>query len=416
MKILFVVPYVPNLIRVRPYQLIRHLAKRGHQITLLTLWTHEQERQDLEPLKTICQEVIAERLPRRRSIWNCLQALPTSVPLQAVYCWQPALEKQIKTRARFAGGEPAFDVMHVEHLRGARYGLSMKSVNHEFPVVWDSVDCISLLFRRAALHSKKMTSKLLTRFELGRTEKYEGRLLGKFDRTLVTSPADQDALLSLGDSMRPVTVLPNGVDLDYFIPHTPARREPATLVISGKMSYHANVTMTLHLYQSIMPLVWAERPDVKLWIVGKDPVREILALGEHPSVTVTGTVDDIRPYLQRATMAVAPLTYGAGIQNKILEALACATPVIATPQAVSALRVIPGNEILVAQDSEHFARGILNLLQEPQMQVHIGLAGRRYVETHHRWDTIVAQLEGAYHELINAYRRGRSRAGPSQED
>jgi glycosyltransferase involved in cell wall biosynthesis len=245
-------------------------------------------------------------------------------------------------------------------------------------------------------------------------------LLGHFDRTLVTSPADREALLALESAPTGaeacVSVLPNGVDLDYFSPHTPARREPATLVISGKMSYHANITMTLHLVQSIMPHVWEKRPDVKLWIAGKDPVKEIQALGEHPSVTVTGTVSDIRPYLQQATIAVAPLTYGVGIQNKILEALACATPVITTPQAVSALGVTPGREVLVAQDPGVFAKQVLQLLDDPQQQQRIGLAGRLYVEAHHKWETIAAHLEGAYRELNNADHRSKARISPPRED
>ena len=103
------------------------------------------------------------------------------------------------------------------------------------------------------------------------------------------------------------------------------------------MSYHANIAMTLYLVREILPIVWATNPDVKLWIVGKDPSKELLALQKYQKILVTGRVDDIRPYLRQATLSVSPLLYGAGIQNKILEAMACGTPVVATPLAVSAL-------------------------------------------------------------------------------
>ncbi len=135
-------------------------------------------------------------------------------------------------------------------------------------------------------------------------------------------------------------------------------------------------------------------------------------MGSHPSITVTGTVSDIRPYLQQATIAVAPLAYGVGIQNKILEALSCATPVVTTPQGVSALEVTPGRDLLVAQDPGSFAEQVLTLLADPQRQQRIGQAGRLYVEEHHKWETIAAQLEGAYHELINAHHRSHARVGP----
>jgi hypothetical protein len=122
MNILFIVPYVPNLIRVRPYNLIRHLAARGHEVTVLTLWSTEGERADAEALKQHCHRVVALPLTRWRPLWNCLRALPTPVPLQAAYCWQPALAHSIQHAIR----NTQYDVIHVEHLRGARYGLNIQ--------------------------------------------------------------------------------------------------------------------------------------------------------------------------------------------------------------------------------------------------------------------------------------------------
>jgi glycosyltransferase involved in cell wall biosynthesis len=302
-------------------------------------------------------------------------------------------------------GKAVFDVMHVEHLRGARYGLYMKSLRSTFPVVWDSVDCISLLFRRAAMHSKSRVSRMITRFELKRTEQYEGWLQGKFDRTLVTSPADKDALLSLeGRRNNPteVTIVPNGVDLDYFLPHTPARREPATLVISGKMSYHANISMVMYLMENIMPHIWAIRPEVKLWIVGKDPAPNIRQLADRKGVTITGYVEDLRPYLQKATVALAPLTYGAGIQNKVLEAMACATPVVATPRASAALAVQSGHNIIIEENPVDFANQVLDLLGHPDRACQIGENGRKFVESFHNWVTITTQLEAIFSQSVKS--------------
>ena len=328
MKILFIVPYVPNLIRVRPYNLIRYLSEHGHCVTVLTLWSDEQEREDITQVKQYCHHIQAIHLPTSRSYWNCLTALPTTKPLQSAYCWNLALANQITALNSPHNGKSEFDVIHVEHLRGARYGLFCKSFLHKTPLVWDSVDCISLLFKQAGMQSKKRLSRWLTSFELGRTQKYEGNLVSGFDRTLVTSPADRAALLSLvahTETPPEISVLPNGVDLNYFKPDKSVTRESATLVISGKMSYHANISMVLFLVQKIMPNIWSHKPDVNLWIVGKDPPNEIRALQKESRITVTGTVSDIRPFLQKATISVAPLTYGAGIQNKVLESMACAT-------------------------------------------------------------------------------------------
>ena len=407
MRILFVVPYTPNLVRVRPFNLIRYLTENGHQVVVLTLISNPEEQVDAAALAEQSQQVISLPLSRWRSLWNCLIALPTNKPLQSVYCWQPELAGQLTRLAHGYDGQLPFDVIHVEHLRGARYGLHINKLpevgNSPPPIVWDSVDCISELFRQASAQSQSAFGRWVTRLELGRTERYESWLLGQFSHVLVTSPVDKQALTNLEPSVEkraPITVLPNGVDLDYFKPDPSVNREPATLVVSGKMSYHANVTMVLHLAQNIMPRVWEKQQNVKLLIVGKDPPSDIQQLAQHPSISVTGTVADLRPYLRRATIAVAPITYGAGIQNKVLEAMACATPVIVTPQATQALAAVPEKDLLVAGDAQAFADQILNLLEDPERQRILGENGRVYIESHHHWGTITRRLEEVYKSII----------------
>jgi glycosyltransferase involved in cell wall biosynthesis len=268
------------------------------------------------------------------------------------------------------------------------------------------------------VQSKSALSRGITRFELKRTEPYEAWLITQFDHTLVTSNLDRDTMISLlksksrqsdppsqesgpGDgNQRRVSVLRNGVDLEYFQPGDADRRDPATVLVSGKMSYHANVTMVLRLIESIMPAVWARHPEVKVVIVGKDPPSRIQELNQDDRVTVTGTVRDIRPYLQMATVAVAPVEYGAGIQNKVLEAMACGTPVIATPQAVSAIDLIAGRDALIAESTQAFAEAAFTLLENREKQREIGANGRAFVERHYRWSDITDQLEAIYRQEI----------------
>lgn len=419
MKILFVVPYTPNPIRVRPYQLLRTLQRRGHDVTLATLWQNEQERQELAALEALGLTIIAQPLSKSRSLWNCIQTLPTQAPLQAAYCWQPHFAQQLQSLVQ----QQIFDVIHVEHLRGARYGLAIKAAANNLarrpPIVWDSVDCISHLFAQAAVRSRSRSGRLLTRLELQRTRRYESWLLDQFDQVLVTSAGDQQALLALRSQEaakrlatgqrngqmpgeKPLVVLPNGVDLEQTEKNR-IEKFAKTLVFSGKMSYHANVTAALHLVQEIMPRVWAEDPAVQIQIVGKDPPAQIRALAtasgvssQGDKVVVTGAVPTMYPYLSQATMAVAPILYGAGIQNKVLEAMACGTPVIASHQAASGLQARPGYDLLVADSAADFAAAILALLQNPAQQTQLSQAGRAYVEKVHAWDAVGAQLETLY--------------------
>ncbi len=409
MRILFLTPYVPSPIRVRPYNLLRALAKRGHTITLLCvvqgegLWARRPaplETAALEELATLGIETHCTVLPRIRSLLNCLPALPTGTPLQAVYCWSPALARLLR---QTLAGRP-HDLLHIEHLRGARYGLWLRAQAPHLavPVVWDSVDCISHLFAQSAQRSRSAFGRLVTRLELPRTRRYEALLRRRFERTLVTSPVDAQAMVSLTPTVEPPPlVLPNGVDLEYFRPDDTPRR-PAELVFSGKMSYHANISAVRFFLQEVLPLVQRERPEVYLTVVGSDPPATLQAQA-GPHLTVTGYLPDIRPYLRRATLAVAPMPYGAGIQNKVLEAMACATPVVATPQAVSAIQARPGEEVLVAQDAAGLAAQILRLLQDSDLRERLGRAGRTYVERHHDWGQIAAHLEQIYTRTCNRF-------------
>jgi polysaccharide biosynthesis protein PslH len=401
MNVLYIVPYVPNLISVRPYNLIRSLTALGHQVTVYTLWTTPEEKADLDKLRSQCHEVRAYQMPRLRSLTNMLRALPGRQPLQSVYSWRPDLLSELNGTTH-----EQFDVIHVEHLRGVQYGLHLKN-KIKLPIIWDSVDCITHLFRQTAVDSKHWLGRVRSNLDLARTSRYEGWLLTQFDQVLVTSEVDRQALLNLAEQYtvndRAVSVLANGVDLDYFKPDPRQPREPATLVVSGKMSYHANVTMVLHLVNNIMPHIWAERPDVKLLVVGKNPVREIRALANYPAITVTGTVDHLPPYLRRATIAVAPLTYGAGIQNKVLEAMACATPVVATPQTVAPLSLEPGRDIMVGHEPEEFAAQVLYLLNNSEQRRQMSANGRNYIEKHHHWPNIARRLQTIYSTAIEQH-------------
>jgi glycosyltransferase involved in cell wall biosynthesis len=257
---------------------------------------------------------------------------------------------------------------------------------------------------------------MMASLDLARTRRYEGRLLERYRRVLVTSPCDRDALAKISttpDVDGRLVVLPNGVDLDYFAPRPRANlRDPATIIFSGKMSYHANTAAALDLTTQVMPHVWRQRPDARLTIVGKDPPAGLLALAGDPRVDVTGTVADLRPYLAQATVAVSPIRYGVGIQNKVLEAMAMAAPVVSTPQATTALQTQAGQDLLVADTSQGIAESILALLADEELRRRIGNAGRRYVETYHNWALIAEQLETVYRQAMAE--AGGEVAGPQR--
>jgi glycosyltransferase involved in cell wall biosynthesis len=222
---------------------------------------------------------------------------------------------------------------------------------------------------------------------------------------------DKQSLLELArkgndgiDLGKKISIVSNGVDLHYFKPGT-ADRQPDLIVFSGKMSYHANYSMAIYLIQKVMPLIWMQKPNVRLRIVGKSPSTRLSDMAKkEPRIDVTGSVPDIRPYLEKASVAVVPLLYGAGIQNKILESMACGTPVVASSLAGCSLQASPNKEILIADGPEATASTLLRLLSDKKIQTSIGQAGRNYVQNHHNWDNIAGQLEKIYQESYDNLR------------
>lgn len=384
MRVLFVVPYVPSRIRVRPYEFIRTLAQT-HHVEVACLVAGPEEAADLSALEAICAAVHPVSHRKLRAALRTVRYGASGLPLQAAYGMSPALKRTVADLAQ------QFDVVHVEHLRGAATSFDTRGV----PIVWDAVDCISLLLDEMARAPQRAHIRVLRAVERSRTRRYEAHLMQRFANVIVTSARDAAALWDLrSDASTTMTIIPNGVDLDYFSPQ-PEQRNPHDIIFTGKMSYHANHAAVLAFVKDVWPSVHSALPDARFLIVGSDPARDILALDGIMGITVTGRVPDMRPYLARAAVAVAPLVYGVGNPNKVLEAMAMAVPVIATPPAVTAI-CAGGNDGVIVTERGGMARALLDVLRSPSYGAALGKSGRRYVEGHHTWQRAAAQLEQVY--------------------
>jgi sugar transferase (PEP-CTERM/EpsH1 system associated) len=412
MNILYVTPYVPSRIRTRPYNLIRTLIRLGHRVTLLTAaGPSPEEQEQADQLRGWGMEVEVFPVPVLRSLGNCLRALPTREPLQAVYAFHPAMERELGELVN----ERTFDLVHIEHLRASRLVSAVRNT----PVVYDSVDSISLLFEQATKEGAQLRSRLMTTVDLARTRRYEAWLLTQYNQVVVTSRRDKDALeglarqyLSTQTRTAPITVVTNGVDLEYFQP--PETRlcrfakgknlvSPPTVVFTGKMSYHANIAAALYFAREVLPRIWTQDPGVRFQIVGKDPPEAVQKLATDGRIQVTGTVDDLRPYLAQATAAVCPALYAVGVQNKVLEAMAMGAPVVSTSAGCAGLGAEQGREILAADGAEHLATAILRVLSDPDLAGRLSVAGRQYVEGQHSWESNTRHLVEVYEQARSVF-------------
>jgi glycosyltransferase involved in cell wall biosynthesis len=421
LDILFTAPYVPSHLRVRPYNLIKQLSALGHRITVIAASACPHEHTDESDLRACCERVDIVRVPRFRSFWSCARALPRGLPLQAVYAVSPALQRMLHSELSGSGGRQRHDVLHVEHMRAALLGCT-----HANGIVriYDAVDCMARLCENAARSAATRVSRVTARLDLSRTRRFEAGLMMRFDRILTVTSHEKEALAGLATPRAEsgadctqecladrITVLSNGVDLDYFTPPDDTPRDAATLLYVGRMGYHANTAAAVHLIEAVMPRVWRVRPQARLVIVGPDPPARIRRLARrlHPRVLVTGQVADVRPWLARATVSVAPMVYAAGIQNKVLEALAMRTPVVASPVACAALGVQHREHVLLADDPAAFADCVLQLCADPALQAHLGVRGRQYAERWHDWRSLACQLETVYLEELAKRRGGMAR-------
>ncbi len=393
MRVLFITPYVPNALRTRPYYLLKALVAR-HQLTLLTPTFNSQEEADAARLRTEIPdlEVISVPCSRSQTLANCLIALPRRLPLQARYCYSPALVKI----ARHLLQANRIELVHIEHFRAAYMGEALADL--AIPLVYDAVDSISLLVERTLKHGP-LKNRVLSLLELNHTRRYEQKILsaGFFKAVCATSQEDALALEKLaGLEQGTLEVVANGVDINYFSP--PAlkeQREPNTVVFSGKMSYHANAAAARYLVKEIWPQVRASVPQARLWIVGSRPPSDLMAQSGQHGIEVTGYVPDLGKYLRSASVAVAPMLYSVGIQNKVLEALACATPGVATGEISRAIGVQHRDQLNLVQPGRpgEFARQIIELLQNPPKAAEMGARGRAFVVQQHTWEGAAQRLE-----------------------
>ena len=406
MRILFVTPYVPSRIRVRPFNLIKSLSAL-HEISLVSLLCDEYEREMVEDVAKFCASVDLVPLPKRKAYKNCLVALPTLMPLRVAYYKSSAFAQRIKQVIR----ERDIELVHGELIKVVP---AMKAVQAQenIPFLYDSVDCISWYLQQQWRTARNPLKKTFVYTELKKMRRYELQSLLAFDQVVITSEHDYDRLIALGEGLQQIKVVPNGVDTSYFTP--PAfPREKDSLVFCAKLDYYPNSQAIITFCREILPLIWERRPEVRLTIVGNNPPQAVRNLGLDRRITVTGYVPDIRPYLSKAAIALAPLQIAAGMQNKVLEALAMGLPVVATPGSCRSLQVKNGIELLIAEGEQAYADAVLKVLDNQQLARDLGSAGRRYVELNHSWEATANMLSNLYQALVEKRDQQRHALDPA---
>ena len=269
------------------------------------------------------------------------------------------------------------------------------------PLVIDFCDATSMRINDR-MRLAKPWEKLLLKKRLEKFQKIEQSMIRKTPYVAFISSRDRDAVMTQREGVR---IVPNGVDLQFWQrrSHNP---RPHCLAFTGVMDYRPNNDAAHYLIDRILPILQQQVPDVEILIIGRDPLKGLVEkAAAHPAVTVTGFVDDVRDYLEQASVFVAPIPYASGVQNKVLEAFAMEMPVVCSKAVAAGLHFEDGEKppLIVAEEPQAFADAIIKLFQDKAHRENLASAGRNFVERRFQWDVNVKILEEMMQRAINDF-------------
>lgn len=381
------IPYPPNKgDKIRSYHLLKHLAQR-YRVHLGTFVDDVDDWKHVDTVKQLCGETHFANLNPRTARLRSLTALAANRPLSLDYYRDNALTDWVTKITR----EHPIKRVLVFSSAMAQYAPQIDDARR----VIDFVDVDSDKWRQYA-EKKLWPMSWLYRREGRQLLRHEKQVAGDFDASLFVSQAEADLFKQLApESTDRIGFFNNGVDTDYFSPNreytNPYPDDAAVMVFTGAMDYWPNVDAVQWFTREILPQVLAGNPNAHFYIVGSRPANEVQALASLPRVHVTGTVPDVRPYIAHARIALAPLRIARGIQNKVLEAMAMAKPVVVSPQALEGISAEPGRELLCAENPAQFVAAISQLLIQPDQS--LGRAARAKVDTTYGWSSNLARVD-----------------------
>jgi len=263
--------------------------------------------------------------------------------------------------------------------------------------LFDRVDSTSLNVYREILSQKLDFNKIYKLLLLIINCRSEYNLLNKFQITTVVSPTDKDFLSKLAKKAK-IHVIPNGVDAQFFSPKK-ALIDQNSILFLGNMNYPPNVDCVKYIHNNILPLIKSQIPDIKFYIVGQNPTKEVLELNGRSTI-VTGYVKDTRPYLDISSIFVVIMHKGSGIKNKILEAMAMEKPIVANDMAIEGLSTRAMNGIFVGTNDDEIANHIINLLNDKELISRSGKINRSNILKYYTWDSTVERYVNLYKKLL----------------
>ncbi len=436
MRLLLLTPQLPypqyQGTTIRNFNIIKHLA-RAHEVTLLSFGT-PAELENAPPLRALCQHVEIAPSPTRTLLNRASTTFLSSLPDMALRLHSQPLRAKLRDLL----AREQFDLVQVEGIEMAEaWRLEVRDWRSARPIsIFDDHNAEYALQRTAfeadARDPRRWHAALYSWIQWRKLACYERNTCASADHVIVCSEADAQAIRSLfrSETLAPpattvaevkrsgravvrnpkseITVVPNGVDTDHYIPSDAVCAKPLAafaLVFTGKMDYRPNIDAMVWFCRAILPRIRAEIPHAHIRIVGQKPAPKIRALANLPGVQVTGAVDDTRPYVADAAAYVVPLRMGSGTRLKVLEALALGKAIVSTTRGVEGIALEPNRDALVADSPDEFARAVIPLLRDAERRRVLGAAARKLAVEKYDWRAILPKFDEVYAKALGD--RGR---------
>jgi sugar transferase (PEP-CTERM/EpsH1 system associated) len=375
--------------KIRPFNMIQHFHKKGHKVWVNSLVRTEEEQKETAGIEEFCHEHFMAKVDDKVQTAKMILRLPTLIPSSMGFFHSTELKQQINKLLATV----KFDLIFVHCSSVAQYVENVTDI----PKILDYGDMDSQKWL-SYTSFKPFPINLGYWLEGTKMEREEKRLAKKFTMGTATTKMEWK---TLDDYQTGITTdwFPNGVNAEFFKPDGEGYN-PKAISFIGRMDYYPNQECMFDFCKNVLPLIKAVVPDVELFIVGAEPTEKVKALGNIDGVTVTGSVDDVRPYILRTAAMVAPLNIARGTQNKILEAMAMGVPVVSSEMAAGGIDAVDGEHFLTANSPKEYAEALIKLMQNSDERERLSILGRERVLTNHDWQNSMKRLEAIVDKCI----------------
>lgn len=380
--------------KIRSYSILRELA-RQHSVTFFSFYAAHEG--DVHPdLKNIFERVVCLPLglPAPKSLAEMRDyslGLFSPQPYNITKYCRPEVRRELRQLLE----REKYDVIVCDFLVAA----GVIPWDAPTPKVIFTHNVEAAIWRRHYEVATNPIWKAISSQEWRKMEAAERRYLRLADHVLTVSETDRDTFASFLESEK-LTVIPTGVDLDYFQP-MPVEETANSLIFTGSMDWLPNEDGILYFVEAILPLIKQQCPEVLLEVVGRTPSRKLQSFAEREkSVRLTGWVEDIRPFVARGQVCIVPLRIGGGTRLKIFEAMAMGKAVVSTSVGAEGLPVQHGENILLADTPDDFARSVISLLRDSNQRERVGAAARALVQEKYSWSKVAESFAHALRDVM----------------